>query len=102
MEHSEGDFPHARRTGSDDGVAEAQARALSAVGSHAVRSARRLSLENISTMRLVDADALLQPLDLELLVPQHEGDDQARPRRPGRCGPSGAGRPCGPRAGRSG
>ena len=72
-----------------------------AFGSQAARSARRGSLENISTIGLVDADALLEPLDLELLVPEHERDHHAGLAGPGGAARSGAGRPCGPRAGRS-
>ena len=49
----------------------------------AARSARRGSLENTSTMRLLQAEALLQPPDLELLVPQHQGDHHARLAGPG-------------------
>ena len=77
----------------------AQAAPLS--GCQPARSARRGSLEKISTIGARRLEALLDALDVEDLVPQHQGGHHARARRRGPCGPSGAGRPCGPRAGRS-
>ena len=55
-----------------------QATAESSTGSQPVEVGEAVSLENTSTMGWSSAEALLQPLDLELLVPQHEGDDDAR------------------------
>ena len=53
--------------------------ASSGIGDHSgeSRSARRASLENTSTIGWREPEARLQPLDLELLVPQHERDDDA-------------------------
>ena len=46
-----------------------------------------MSFEKTSTIGCVEADALLHAADLELLVPQHERDDDA-----GLAGPGGAAR----------
>ena len=65
------------------------------------RSARRGSFENTSTIGLVEAEPPLHDADVVLLVPQHQRDGDARSRRRGPYGRSGAGTPSGPRRGRS-
>ena len=49
----------------------------------------------------LEAEAALDHPDLVLLVPEHERDRDAALARPGRCGPTGGGRPSRPPAGRS-
>ena len=56
-----------------DGTGQASASG----GPTLARSARPGSLENISTTGIVEAEAPLDHADLVLLVPQHEGDDDA-------------------------
>ena len=66
------------------------------------RSARRRSFENTSIIGHAHAETLLEPLDLELLVPQHERRDDALASGARGAARNGGRSPCAPRADRSG